>query len=205
MPFEVLGPIPLPGSTLDPDESVSFDIRSLEPFGLVTVGVRFPRTLPSELAFAANPNLSDLFEGIYSSSTITPVVDPGYNRWRFELRRQPGWIGPPTVTVYSEVGVVAYGPTGPTGPVGPVGPQGAAGAQGIQGLQGVPGVPGSPGAPGSTGPTGPAGATGPAGIAGRIGRDGRDGEEGPMGPPGRGSSGDNLALGQILNAVSLRA
>jgi len=228
MAFEVLSPTPLPGSELDQNATLTFDIRSPDPFGLVTVGIKFPRSLPSELAFSANPNLSDSFESIYADSTITPVVEPGFNRWRFTLRRGSGWIGNPTVTVYSEVGVVAFGPTGPTGPVGPPGPTGATGSQGIQGIQGDPGDPGAPGVAGSTGPRGPrgvdgangdqgergargvkgdvgsAGAVGSAGLRGRPGRDGIDGEMGPMGPAGRSGVG-GLTMDQVLNLISLGA
>jgi hypothetical protein len=54
-------------------------------------------------------------------------------------------------------------------------------------------------------PSGATGPAGPQGPPGRPGRGGRDGQDGVPGPPGRGSSGDTIALAQILNAISLRA
>jgi hypothetical protein len=156
--IEVIFPTPAPGSKLAPSDIVTFDIRSDELIGLVTVTIRFPRILPTEVAYVGVPSASSIFEGIYSDSTQVSVFDPDpsiIERRRFSLKRFPGWIGNPQIKVHSGVGV-----GGETGPAGPTGPQGNTGPAGPTGPIGIAGP---------TGLTGPQGITGPAGPTGPIG------------------------------------
>lgn len=162
MALEVLIPTPAPNSVIGKNDPFVFDVRSEESVGLIVVGIRFPRVVPSELAFARNPAEETDFEVNYANSTVTQVSDPGFDRWRFSLKRAPGWIGNPTVTVYSvEAAAGATGPTGPAGPEGPPGPTGP------EGPEGPAGADGNDGATGPTGPEGPPGPTGPTGTFGQ--------------------------------------
>lgn len=151
MAFEFLNITPPDLTNIGPEDTLSFDVRSTQTFGQITVGVRFPRIPFSELAFVGDPELSipsAPFETPYAEfSSVSEVIDPGFHRWHFVLRRAPQWLGNPTITVSSEgAGSGSAGPTGPTGPAGPTGPTGPTGATG------------------PAGPTGPTGPTGPAGA-----------------------------------------
>lgn len=160
MAIEILNVSPEPEVPIERDGVFSFDVRSDENLSLLVVGASFPRVLADEVIYAHDPNDSNLapdgsapFKGAYNfGSTITPLVDdePGFFRWHFEVRRKPGWIGNPSLSVYSAAGV--QGPPGPTGATGPAG---------IDGANGADGPPGPVGPTGPQGPTGPTGPTGP--------------------------------------------
>lgn len=110
--------------------------------GQITVGVRYPRVPHSDLAYVGVPSVSTTFEPAFAEhSSVTAVTPgPGYvERWRFELRRKPKWLGNPTITVHAEEAVIGLGPTGPTGPDGPPGPTGPTGEQGPAGPPGPAG------------------------------------------------------------------
>lgn len=197
MALEVLIPTPPTGSPIEKFGSFIFDVRAEEALGLIVVGVRSPRLLPSELAFARDPSEATDFETIYGEeSSVVPIVDPGFFRWRFALKRKTGWVGNPTVTVYTTGASASAGPIGPAGPTGPQGPPGIPGTTGTSGTTGADGAPGTPGAPGTSGAPGSPGPQGPPGNDGTDGRDGRDGVDGapgaagaqgilgPAGPPG---------------------
>lgn len=152
MSFEVLDVSPPALTSIEADEVLSFDVRGTDPFGLVTLAVKFPRSVTRELAFCSDPTLSTSFEEAYSGSTVESVVDGGYVRWRFTLRRnniafspenpdepQFKWPGTPTISIISEGGSTVVGPAGPTGPQGPRGSTGRSGRKGAQGKRGPAG------------------------------------------------------------------
>jgi|SRR5688572_12584442 len=145
MAIEIVFPEdPEPSSAIGRSDTLILDVRTNEDLGLLVLGASFPRTLPHEIIYAANPNTDTSFEGAYNyGSTIVEVEDedPAFSRWRFSLKRTPGWIGNPSVSIYYSEGTV--GPTGPAGPTGAPGPTGPAGTDGVAG---------------ATGPTGPTGA-----------------------------------------------
>src|SRR5688572_22868238 len=117
MPISVLAPTVPPNTVIGKDQILTFDVRSEEELSLLVLSSAFPRVLPHELIYAADPNTDTEFQGAYNyGSSITPVSDPGFFRWRFALKRKPGWIGNPIITAYSAGSVEMIGPTGPTGP-----------------------------------------------------------------------------------------
>jgi hypothetical protein len=133
MALEVLIPTPAPRTVIGKFDRFTFDIRTDETVGLLTIAIRFPRILTSELVYSQDPDTSSEFEPTYKGSTITVVSDPGWTRWRFSLVRQPYWIGNPTVSVTSSAGGGIPGPPGPPGPEGPPGPPGPPGPEGPPG------------------------------------------------------------------------
>src|SRR4051812_7233128 len=142
MPIEVILP-PETGRDIGRNEPYVFDVRTDDVLSTISVGLRFARVLPTELAYVGQPDDTQVFELAYNfGSTITPVVDPtpGFFRWRFSLLRHPGWLGNPTPSLHTVVGV--SGPVGPAGPVGPTGPVGPQGETGEVGATGTPGAPG---------------------------------------------------------------
>jgi hypothetical protein len=136
MSFDFLDITPVALTDIEDDEVLGFDVRSTDPFGLITVAAKFPRSVTRELVFCADPSISTVFEEAYASSTITPVVDGAYVRWQFRIRRDPRWPGNPTLTVISEGGSGVVGPAGPTGPAGARGGVGRPGSKGEQGRRG---------------------------------------------------------------------
>lgn len=133
MAFEFLNVVPSAGTDIEPDDVLSFDVRSEANFGQITLGIKFPRVAHSELAFASDPLVATDFLAPYTGSTVSLVVDPGFERWHFELRRGFKWPGNPTLVLYSEEVVMVAGPAGATGATGPAGPAGATGATGPAG------------------------------------------------------------------------
>lgn len=133
----------LPSSTgeqIGRNDPYIFDVRTDEELGFLSVSLKFPRVLPTELAYSGNPQEDRTFELAYNTNSVMEEVDdddPDFTRWRFTLLRNPGWHGNPSIMVETAMG--AAGPPGPTGPQGP---------------QGVPGP------TGNTGPAGAVGATG---------------------------------------------
>lgn len=154
MTTEVITPDPT-GNAIGRNEPYIFDVRSDEDLGFLSVSLRFPRVLPTELAYSGDPSSNEIFEVAYNYASQIETVeddDPDFTRYRFSLLRQPGWHGNPTVLVQTAVGVV--GPTGPTGPAGPQGEQGEQGEEGPTGPTGATGATGAQGDDGATGPTG---------------------------------------------------
>src|ERR1044071_7686285 len=121
MALEVLIPTPLPNTVIEKDDTFVFDIRTDEGVGLLTIAARFPRILTSELVYSQDPDDSFEFEPSYKASTMQVVADadPAFTRWRFSLKRYPGWIGNPVISVTSAAGSGIPGPPGPPGPEGP--------------------------------------------------------------------------------------
>lgn len=162
MTVEVLTPTPT-GEDIGRNAPYVFDVRTDEDLGFLSVSLRFPRVIPTELAFAGNPDTDDVFEVAYNYGSSLEIVedsDPDFTRYRFTLLRQPGWHGNPTILVQTAEGSPGpTGPTGPQGPTGPIGPTGDTGPAGSDGAQGPTGP------AGPTGPTGPTGDTGPAGSS----------------------------------------
>lgn len=151
MTVEVITP-PFTGNDIGRNEPYTFDVRSDEGLGFLSVSARFARVLPTELIYSGDPNTNEVFEVAYNfGSTLVEVEDddPDFERWHFSLLRNPGWHGNPTILVQTVLSVI--GPIGPVGPIGPTGPTG---------------IPGDTGDTGPIGPTGPAGDTGATGATG---------------------------------------
>lgn len=157
MTVELVAPTPT-GLDISRNAPFIFDVRTDEDLGFLSVSLRFPRVIPTELAYAGNPQVNTTFEVAYNFGSVIEEVDdpdPEFTRYRFTLLRNPGWHGNPVPLIQVSEG--APGPEGPVGPEGPTGPTGPAGPTGPEGPAG---------AGGGQGPTGPTGATGATGAAG---------------------------------------
>src|SRR3972149_8817980 len=102
MAFDILSPERSPQTVIEDDQSLQFDVRSVEAMGQITVVIRFPRVPGAELVFCADPSIETAFEPLFSAgSSVVPVVDVGFFRGGVVVRRDPRWIGNPTVTGFS--------------------------------------------------------------------------------------------------------
>lgn len=154
MAIEVLAINPALLSQIEKDTIVEFDVRSAnpDPIGEITLLARYEGFPFSELIYRGNPATDKRFERMYESvSAISTVVDAGFERFKFQVRREPVW--PDSISLVLFDGGGGGGGVGPTGPTGPTGATGATGPTGATGATGATGV----------GVTGPTGATGPAG------------------------------------------
>lgn len=98
-PVEVLAAVPASGTPITGLEYVQFDVRSLTAFRRVVLAFRFSGLEFTELAYAQDPAGVEPFETQYSGSTVTPIVDGVYFRYRFQLLRNKGWPASPELEV----------------------------------------------------------------------------------------------------------
>ncbi len=98
---EVLEVTPPDGTEVAPTAQVGCDVRSATPFRRVILSIKMGGFEFREVAFDGDPALGFAgFEELYTGSTITAIVDPGFHRYRFRLMRSPGtWVGSPVLYV----------------------------------------------------------------------------------------------------------
>jgi hypothetical protein len=107
--IEVLNVIPAVGP-VGATQAIQFDVRTANPdtfVGLI-VGVFYAGAQMQEFAFAGDPAIGDAgFLPLFSAnSTIAPVVDAGYSRFRVTLVRlanggNPIWLDNPRIEVFA--------------------------------------------------------------------------------------------------------
>lgn len=97
-----------PAGEISATQSLQFDVRTNTPntFVRIIVGVYYPGAQMQEFVYAGVPILNDPFLPMFASSTIVPIVDSGYERWRFTLTRravpgQPIWPDNPKLAIYA--------------------------------------------------------------------------------------------------------
>lgn len=102
--IELLNLSPADGTAIQPNRYIEFDIRSTDvtPFLRILISFDFQGLSFNELAFAQDPAASTEFEHLYQQlSTVTPVVDAGWQRFHFKILRSPLWPDSPQLQVYA--------------------------------------------------------------------------------------------------------
>lgn len=86
----VSNPTPTPGTALQPGDAVGFDVTDESgAFRRVLIGAAFAGSKAWDVV-----SIGDVFAPLYSGSSRTNIAG-GY---RYSLRRQGGWPGPPSIT-----------------------------------------------------------------------------------------------------------
>jgi hypothetical protein len=159
---EILLPTPPENTVISSSSAVSFDVRDAAAVGEIVVVARFPGFPFAELVYIGDPAASSAFENLYSEqSTIAPVADPGFQRFRISVDRSPVWPDSPKISIYSGGGggpvTIEVEESGtPKGPADTLNFVGATVV--VAGLTAtISGLQGPAGATGNTGPAGPTG------------------------------------------------
>lgn len=99
--IEILLVSPASGAEIGALTPLSFNIRSRVELRRLVIVFAFAGRHGRELAYAENPATAAPFETPYTASAVAPVVDTGFFRYAFTLRRAPKWPNAPTMTVFA--------------------------------------------------------------------------------------------------------
>lgn len=107
MAITLLNVSPAGNSVITPSTPVEFDVKTPvgSPFLRIIVTFHFPGLEFTEVAYAQNPadvSLGQTFEELYNGfASITPVVDGGFQHFKFHILRRPLWPDSPQLAVYA--------------------------------------------------------------------------------------------------------